>query len=96
MLTRILIILGLVALALWMLRKALGRPVSHKTPEAKEAKEAKTTDTAGPRKDPPALGLVACTRCGLHLPRSEAVWQADQPFCSEAHANSTHSTGPQG
>lgn len=90
MLTRILIILGLVALALWMLRKALGRPESHKAPKAKE------TNTEGPRKDPPALGLVACTRCGLHLPRSEAVWQADQPFCSEAHANGTRSTGPQG
>lgn len=90
MLTRILIILGLVALALWMLRKALGRPVAHKV---QDAEEAKTTRTAGDQKDPPALGLVACTHCGLHLPRSEAVWQADQPFCSEAHARTS---GPKG
>jgi uncharacterized protein len=90
MLTRILIILGLVALALWMLRKALGRPVSQKE---QDAKQAKTTPTAGAQKDPPALGLVACTRCGLHLPRSEAVWQADAPFCSEAHARTS---GPKG
>lgn len=41
------------------------------------------------RKPPPAAprieGMVACTHCGLNLPRSEAVFDDGRPYCSEAH-----------
>ena len=37
----------------------------------------------------PALGdgevMLACTHCGLHLPRSEALPGRGGVFCSEAH-----------
>jgi hypothetical protein len=79
MFTRILIIFALVALALWMLRKALGRPEVR--PESQATKE-KTNKKASP----PTLDLVPCKRCGLHLPRNEATWQHGQAFCSKDHA----------
>jgi uncharacterized protein len=83
MLTRILIILGLIALALWVLRKALGRPDADKAAGGSDAKPA---SGAKKKKDTPALDLIACSHCGLHLPRTEAIWRADQPFCCEDHA----------
>ena len=81
MLTRILIVVVLVGLALWMLRRALGRPDRRQPPSPKASsrpKEKTTTET---------LDLVACQHCGLHLPRTEALWRDSQPFCSEAHAD---------
>jgi uncharacterized protein len=41
------------------------------------------------RKDPPAVkegDLVACARCGVHLPRSEARQSEGALYCSEEHA----------
>ncbi|MFN6997207.1 MAG: PP0621 family protein, partial [Aquincola tertiaricarbonis] len=42
-----------------------------------------------PAKPPPAPrieGIVACERCGLHLPRSEALpGPGGELFCSPAH-----------
>jgi uncharacterized protein len=29
--------------------------------------------------------MVACTRCGVHVPRSEALEVAGRYFCSEEH-----------
>lgn len=44
--------------------------------------------SARPTADP-ALGdgevMLACTHCGLHLPRSEALPGRGGVFCSEAH-----------
>lgn len=92
MLTRILIILGLIALGLWILRKALGRPDANK---ASGASDAKPAGAAKKKKDPPALDLIACGHCGLHLPRTEAIWRADQPFCCEDHARKSTPDQPQ-
>lgn len=49
----------------------------------------------GRRKPPPvgrsndptqAAPMLACTHCGLHLPKSEAVFDAEgRPYCGEAH-----------
>jgi uncharacterized protein len=49
----------------------------------------------GRRKPPPvdrtgeasrALPMLACTHCGVHLPRSEVVFDAEgRPYCGEAH-----------
>ncbi|MDP2830282.1 MAG: PP0621 family protein [Sulfuricellaceae bacterium] len=29
--------------------------------------------------------MVRCARCGVHLPRSEAILSGDETFCCEAH-----------
>nr|UOZ97010.1 hypothetical protein NCPCFENI_00916 [Cupriavidus sp.] len=92
MLTRILIILGLIALALWVLRKALGRPGADK---ASSSSDAKPAGGAKKKKDTPALDLIACGHCGLHLPRTEAIWRADQAFCCEDHARKSGPDQPQ-
>jgi len=66
-----LLLLAIVLLVLWLLRqKSAGR-----TPPVR-------------RKPPPpaaAAEIVACTRCGLHLPRPEAVGGQRGLYCSAAH-----------
>jgi len=42
---------------------------------------------APPRQKPPVEGeLIACARCGMHLPRSEARRAGERLYCSEDHA----------
>jgi uncharacterized protein len=38
-----------------------------------------------PPRSPPQEAMVACTQCGLHLPRSEALPGRGGLFCSEVH-----------
>jgi uncharacterized protein len=55
---------------LWLLRGALGK-------------------RGGPPAAPPAARapqtIVACSQCGLHLPRDEALPGRGGVFCTEAH-----------
>ena len=40
-----------------------------------------------PKEKPPVQGdLVACARCGVHLPRSEARLADGKLYCGEEHA----------
>jgi hypothetical protein len=68
---RLLLIMGLVAVALFMLRSALGR--SKKPP----------TKTTGPSK--PSQRLVHCVTCGAHLAESEAIWKTGRAYCCPEH-----------
>ena len=40
-----------------------------------------------PKKDVPfdAEDMVRCSKCGVHLPKSESILSGGQFFCSEAH-----------
>jgi uncharacterized protein len=40
--------------------------------------------TARPRVEPPQA-MVPCARCGLHLPRADALPADERFFCSEEH-----------
>lgn len=71
MLGRILIIMALVGVGLWLLKKALG---TRKPPPAPPG-------AAGQAK------LVACAHCGARLPATEAVWKEGQSFCCMTHRN---------
>lgn len=42
---------------------------------------------AAAQADVNAERMVACTQCGLHIPQSEALMRAGQPYCSTAHAD---------
>lgn len=48
-------------------------------------------DAPRARNDKPARGgppatMIACVHCGVHLPQTEALFDAaGRPFCSEAH-----------
>ena len=49
---------------------------------AQGAKKARA-DARGPK---PLESMVRCAHCGIHLPRSEALLQNGQTWCSAEHA----------
>jgi uncharacterized protein len=64
---RLLVLIVLVVLAVWLVRRALRGPRA--------------------RQQPPVQGeLVACARCGVHLPRAEAREAGGRLYCGEEHA----------
>jgi uncharacterized protein len=67
---RLLLIMGLVAVALFMLRSALGRS---KKPSSK------------PASPKPSQRLVHCATCGAHLAESEAIWKTGRAYCCTDH-----------
>jgi uncharacterized protein len=81
----------------WLLKK-LRRANERTRAEARPAGNgsARTRQGAGTRTSsgdtasaPPQLPdpLVRCVQCGVHMPRSEAVVAAGQPFCCADHAH---------
>jgi uncharacterized protein len=69
---RVLVLILIVVLAVWLIRRAL-RPAAPAKPVAQS-------------KSPPEGDLVACARCGLNLPRGEAREAAGVTYCSDEHA----------
>jgi uncharacterized protein len=67
---RLLLLILLVVVAVWVIRRAFARPAP---PPA-------------PRQPPLEGQLVACARCGLNLPRAEAREAGGEIFCSDEHA----------
>ncbi|MGQ0653960.1 MAG: PP0621 family protein [Betaproteobacteria bacterium] len=68
---RLLVIVVLVVLAVWLLRRALRPPKPKADMPQKQAIEGE---------------LVACAHCGLNLPRGEALSAGNSLYCSEEHA----------
>jgi uncharacterized protein len=67
---RLLVLILLVVLAVWLIRRALRSSTAQKT-----------------QNKPPVQGdLVACARCGMHLPRAEALPAGGLLYCGEEHA----------
>jgi uncharacterized protein len=64
---RLLVLIALVVLAIWLVRRALRGPAARHKP-------------------PVQADLVACARCGVHLPRAEAREADGQVYCGEEHA----------
>ena len=69
---RVLVVVLLVVLAVWLLRRALRRSA----PPA-----------PGGTQKPLSGNLVSCARCGLNLPRDEARKIGADLYCSEEHAH---------
>ena len=67
---RLIVLILLVVLAVWLIRRAL----RGSTPGKAQGKPALQGD------------LVACARCGVHLPRAEAHPAAGLLYCGEEHA----------
>ena len=67
---RLVVLVLLVVVAVWLVRRALRGP-------------AEQTD---PRKRAEAAGqLVRCAHCGVHLPRAEAREAGGLLYCSDEH-----------
>ena len=45
----------------------------------------KTAERPPPRRQLPAVEIVECAVCGLHLPQSDAVSDQRGSYCCEAH-----------
>lgn len=72
-----LLVLLVVVVAAWMLLRRRERP----PPAA-----PKTPSKSAPPREAGAQAMLACAHCGLHLPPTEAQFDAaGRPFCSEAH-----------
>jgi uncharacterized protein len=69
---RVLVLIVLVVLAVWLIRRAL------RAPATKVDLQSKTQADGGE--------LVRCARCGVHLPRAEARQAAGALYCSDEHA----------
>jgi uncharacterized protein len=67
---RLLVIILVVVLAVWLIRRALSGPSKDATPKP-----------SGEMGD-----LVSCARCGVHLPRAEARAAGGRLYCGEEHA----------
>ena len=74
MLMRILIIMALVGLALYFVKKTMGA----RTPPPDRSRQTSTPD--GDK-------LVECAHCGARLPASDAVWKEGHTYCSMTHRN---------
>jgi uncharacterized protein len=68
---RVLLLLFLVVIAFWLIRRAIAR-----------SRGRGAVDAAPPREGE----LVRCARCGVHLPRAEARSAAGLEYCSDEHA----------
>ena len=67
---RLVVLVLLVVIAVWLIRRALRGPSSAKDDVSRTLKGE----------------LVRCARCGLHLPRGEARTAGGEAYCSEEHA----------
>jgi uncharacterized protein len=67
---KLVVLILLAVLAVWLVRRAL--------------RAANPPDPA--QNKPIQQDLVACARCGVHLPRSEARIADGKLFCGEEHA----------
>ena len=68
---RILVVILLVVLAVWLVRRALRGAAKRRDIAGKPAVEGE---------------LVPCARCGVNLPRSEAREAGGVLYCSDEHA----------
>jgi len=69
---RLVVLVLLVVLAVWLIRRALRTTTTRQDPRSKPASE---------------IGdLVRCARCGVHLPRAEAREAGGRLYCGEEHA----------
>ena len=68
---KLLVLVALVVIAFWLLKRALQRASGGDGPQ-----QAKTITG----------DLVACAHCGLNLPRAEARAVGADLFCSDEHA----------
>jgi len=69
---RLVVLIVLVVLAVWLVRRALRAASTRNGPQMRDR--------------PVQQDLISCARCGVHLPRSEAHSVAGELYCGEEHA----------
>ncbi|WP_170948580.1 PP0621 family protein [Bordetella genomosp. 5] len=75
----------LVILAVLMIARIAGaRAAQRKKPQARP--QAASRPSGSKNAPVPSEPMVRCAHCGIHLPRSEALLQQGQTWCSAEHA----------
>jgi uncharacterized protein len=69
---RLIVVVVLVVLAVWLIRRALRSAGASQPAQTKSSNEV--------------ADLVRCARCGVHLPRGEARQADGVLYCGEEHA----------
>lgn len=69
---RLIVLIALVVLAVWLIRRAL------RAARFNQPSQTKSSNEVG--------DLVRCARCGVHLPRGEAREAGGALYCGEEHA----------
>ena len=72
---RLIVLVLLVVLAVWLIRRALRASAGE---SARQGRVGQDPSVQQP--------LVACARCGVHLPRAEARESRGRLYCGEEHA----------
>lgn len=67
----------LLGIAVYLLWRSLQRRDSRRGPSA--------------TRDPAPQAIVSCAKCGLHVPRQEALLLGDRYFCCEEHRRTASS-----
>jgi uncharacterized protein len=61
----------LVVIGIGLILMVLRQALSHRRPSARPRESVQE--------------MVRCAHCGVHVPRSEAVFEESTPFCSDEH-----------
>ena len=69
---RFVVLILLLVLAVWLIRRAFAASKN------REGSRGQASSQGG--------DLVRCARCGVHLPRAEALLAGGDTFCGEEHA----------
>jgi uncharacterized protein len=72
---RLIVLIVLVVVAVWLLRRAVAPRAPRHTPAA-----------GGASAEAPGGELVRCAHCGTYLPHAEAKRAGDLLYCTEDHA----------
>lgn len=75
----ILLKLLLLVVIIWLVFSLLKKYSRSVAKDEQESGEQEPVVPASPE------DMVRCARCGVHLPRSEAILSNDEVFCCEAH-----------
>lgn len=82
----VLIILG----GLFLSRLLAHYAAQNRRGNSQTTKPTTKASAKNPTTSPPAETMVRCHHCGIHLPRSEAVLNEGQTWCSTEHARLGH------
>jgi len=77
MVTKIVIVLAALALLVWLVLGSTRRRAKEARPKGPPARDSKPS--------PKVEGMVACARCGVHLPASQALLGQGRPYCCVEH-----------
>jgi len=82
---RAIVFLLFVVLVFFIIRFTLNRIIEIRAKQREEFLKQEKRENDSTEEDPQEM--VRCALCGVHLPQSEAFFDAKDTFCSEGHLN---------